>query len=899
MAPDRAARAFCRVASWLLPASFSAEFGGELRLAFRDRYARTRRLGGLARWSGFWWSEIPGLLATATRERLRPSAPRSSLDVVHKSTSFSPLELLNTMRQDLMYSLRMIIRTPVVSVIAVLSLALALSATTSMFALLSTWLLRPLPYPDSARLANLFETDRNIAGGIRRVSPANYFDFREQTDAFESLVASRFRAMSLTGVDEPEELTAAQVMPELLVQLGAEPLMGRLFAEREAVDGENFVVLLGEALWRTRFGGEPEVVGSELLLDGAPYTVIGVLPKTFEYLLGTVSVWMPTDFEAQREDRTARDLRVLGRLRDGVTTAQAQEQLAAVAGRLAAEYPDTNRTRGAQLQGMKEEFPGPTDSLLIQALMLIALAALTIACFNVAGLHMAKTELRTKEIAVRTAMGASKGRLLRLLLTESVMLSVLAGAIGLGLAVYAIRGIGMAIPAEMPRMFVPVLDAAVISFALLAAAGAGVVFGISPALHVLRSDRGRSMLLETSRGGSSTPARKRMRAGLVAGEFALALMVLMSAGVLTNIFETWVNADPGFDAEGLLTAQVTLPEYRYGGDEERREFLRSVGAELDAVPGSTGWLATTRLPRSRGFAQLPVLIEGSQVDDDDAPRVSVSSVTPSFFSVLGVTMQRGRPLLASDRVETVPAAVVNERFVEVVFGGAEAIGERIVFEGETIEIVGVMANIAQVREEGMIPAVPWIYRPLEQAPSRRVFLAIRTAAAPHTLADALRGAVWTVDADQPVGEVQSLREFIDATLAGPSYIGALMYQLGFLALGLSLLGIYGVVAFSVTQQTREIGIRLALGEQTGSLLRGVLRQGAKLAGLGMLLGLPLALGVLRLLGTAMSTVNSNAVMRPGPMVATVALLALAATIATYFPARRAALVDPVVALREE
>ncbi len=899
MTPDRAARVFCRPAGWLLPARFVAEFGDELRVAFRDRYARTRRVGGAASWLGFWWSEISGLVATAARERLRLASSHPSFDLFGNRSVLSPMEVLSTMRQDFIYSLRMIIRTPIVSAIAVLSLALALAATTAVFALLSTWLLRPLPYPDSDRLVNLFETDRNISFSRLRVSPANYFDFREQIDAFEFLGASDFRAINLTGIEEPEELTAARVMPELMTQLGAEPLMGRLFTEREAIDGENAVVLLRESLWRNRFGADPQIVGSELLLDGAPHTVIGVMPETFEYLLGTVSLWMPSDFETRREDRESGDLRILGRLRDGVTMAQAEEQLIAIAGRLAEEHPDTNRTRGVRLQSMRDEFPGETDTVLIQALMLIALAALMIACFNVAGLYLAKTDLRAKEIAVRTALGAGKGRLLRLLLTESVLLALVAGGIGLVLAGYAIRGMSGAIPAELPRMYAPHLDAPVALFALLTSAAAGVVFGISAALQALRSDRERSILLETSRGGSSTRARKRLRAALVTGEFALALAILMSAGVLTTMFGAWINGDPGFNPEGLLTAQVTLPEYRYGSDAQQREFLHHLAVELDAIPGSSGWAAMTKLPRSRGYAQLPVVVEGRAVAEDDAPRVSWSSITPSFFSTLEVRIRQGRPLLETDRADSVPVAVVNDRFVEVVLGGGDAVGERILFEGETIEIVGVMATIADFREQGIMPAVPWIYRPLEQAPARRLYLALRTAAEPHTLADPLRAAVWKIDPDQPISAIQSLREYIDMTLSGPRYIGALLYQLGFLALGLALMGIYGVVAFSVTQQTREFGIRIALGEQTGSLLRGVLRQGAKLVGLGMLIGLPLAFGLLRLLGSAMSSLNSDAALRPGPMVATLVMLTVAAAIACYLPARRATQVDPVIALQEE
>jgi putative ABC transport system permease protein len=624
-----------------------------------------------------------------------------------------------------------------------------------------------------------------------------------------------------------------------------------------------------------------------------------VLPETFDFLLGTVNVWIPTDFESRREIRDSDRLRVVGKLREGVTRQQANEQLNVIATRLEQQHPETNRNLGVRLESMYEEFPGETDTRLIQALMLVALAALLIACFNVAGLYLAKTDLRAREIAVRMAMGASKARLLRLLLTESVLLALAAGSLGVVLAVFAIRGMSGALPPEIPSMYTPRMDSGVVAFAVMISALAGVIFGISPALQVLRGDKGRSMLLETSRGGSATRARKRLRAALVAGEFALALAILMSAGVMTSVFEGWVNGDAGFRREGLLTAQITLPEYRYGGDEERSAFLRELGVELDAIGGSTGWAATTNLPRSRGWSRIPVVVEGSGIEPDDAPRSSVSSVTPSFFEVMEIGAVRGRLLQYGDRADTVPVAVVNERFREIVFGGDDPVGERVVFQDETLEIVGVIPNFAQFREQGLMPAMPWIYRSFEQAPTRRVYLALATDADPYALTEPLRSAVWKIDRDQPITAVQSLGEFIDQTLSGPSYVGSLMYQLGFLALALALMGIYGVVAFSVSQQTREIGIRIALGEQTGAVMRGVFRHGAVLAGTGMLIGLPLALGLLRVFGAGMSSLNIDSAMRPIPMIVTALILAAAAIVACYLPARRATQIDPVVALQEE
>lgn len=900
MSPERAASRFRRLARLLLPASFVAEFGDELESAFRDRYARTRRQGGPAAWLGFWRSEIVGLLSTAAHSRLAGrSAPAPALPSRDR-TSLPPLEVVSTMRQDLVYSLRMIVRTPIVSLIAVASLALALSATIAMYALMSQWLLRPLPYPDSERLVNVFMTDRNLSVfNTLNVAPGDYFDYREQTDGFEWLMPIDFRSINLTGIEEPEELTVADLMPRMLRELGAEPLVGRLFTEEEAVEGADPVVLVREALWRNRFGADPDFVGSTVRLDGAPYTVVGVLPETFDFLLGTVNLWMPTDFESRREMRGTERVRVIGKLRPDVTLQQAEEQVVAVTERIELEHPDTNRNRGAYLQPMREEFPGESDTALIQALLLVAVAALVIACFNVAGLYLAKTDLRAREIAVRTAMGAGKPRLLRLLLTESVLLAMAAGAIGMGLAVFAIRGISTALPPDMPRMYTPTMDSSVVVFGLVISAIAGIVFGISPALQVIRSDRGRSMLLETSRGGSATRARKRLRAALVAGEFALALAILMSAGVMVDVFEGWLGSDTGFDREGLLTAQITLPEYRYGDDEQRRRFLDEVGAELQALPGSTGWAATTDLPRGRGWRQIPVVIEGSGLDAQDAPRASTSSVTPNFFPLLGIEAVRGRLLQEGDRDDTVPVAVVNRRFQEVVFDGRDPVGERIEFRDETIEIVGVIPDFAQFREQGLMPAVPWVYRPLQQATVRQFFLAVKTEAEPATLTAPLRAAVWKIDPDQPISSIQSLSEFIDMTLSGPAYVGKLMYQLGALALALALMGIYGVVAFTVSQQTREIGIRLALGEQTAAVMRGVLRHGAVLAGIGMLIGLPLAFGLLRLFGAALSSLDVNSAIRPLPMAGTAVALAVAAVVACYLPARRAMQVDPVVALQEE
>ncbi len=804
-----------------------------------------------------------------------------------------------------------------VSAVAVLSLALGIAANTSIFSLAHSFLLRPLPYADAERLVMAWESQRSRTDDRQGVAPANFFDWREQTGAFDALIAADFTSVALTGTESPEQLSAARVSPDFFTVLGSEPLRGRGFGPDEGKTGEAPVAVLSESLWRGRLGASGGIVGTELTLDGRAHTVVGVMPEGFDFLLGTVDLWIASDFEAQRQERAERSLYVTGRLGTGVSIDQAQAEISAVSARLETLHPETNEGYGVRLQTVREVFPGATDTLLVKILTMVVGLVLLVACVNVASLLLAKSDARQKEMAVRAALGAGRGRLLRQLLTESLVMALIAGVLGTLLSVWGVRGIADSMPNLIPSFHTPRLNGPVIAFSFAVSLIAGLTFGISPALQAIRGNL-HVPLLDSCRGSTSTRERKRLLSSFVVAEFALALTILIGAAILTDLFRNRLDIEPGFDPEGLLTLQLELPEHRFDDDEAVVTFTDRLDQGLAAVVpsaplrGDAGASAVTfasALPRTRDLPFTELIVDGRPVEPGEEPETSWLSVPPGYFEAMRITLEEGRGIAASDDAGAPPVVVVNRRLVELHFAdlaaGDSPIGRRLTVEGDSREIVGVAADVAQERMSGLEPLKPAVYFPLAQHPVRRLYAILRAPAGdPYLLAEPARQAIWRLDPEQPISQLRTMEEHMAIELAGPTVIARVLFGVGLLALALAAMGTYGVMSFAVSQQTAEIGLRMALGARPGQILARVTRQGAVLAAAGLLLGVPASAAVVRLIdglseAAARDGLNPAAGLPMQPIFEVGAVLALVGFIACYLPARRATRIDPVTALQTE
>ena len=796
--------------------------------------------------------------------------------------------------QDLRYGLRMMTKTPVVILVAVASLAVGISANTVTFSVANGFFFKPFPYHNQDELVLVFENYRKD-GEDQQVSPANFLDWRERSTVFESLIAYGDAPANLTGGEAPERVRLVTASVDIFELLGREPFLGRGFRSEDAAEGG--VVILSNSFWQQQFSSERGVLGSEIVLDGKPYNIIGVMPEDFDIVPANVDLYRPTTWQERINDRTERSLLVMGRLAPGRTVDEAQAELSAIATQLESEYPDDNTGMGARALTLRELFPGPTDTTLMYILLTVAGFVLLIACANIANLLLARAEGRQREVAVRTAMGAGRGRILRQLLTESILLATVSALLGTFLSVYGVRFVATAMPAQLPRAFTPTLDANVLLYTLAAALLAGIIFGIAPALHSFGDDI-RESLGENGRGGTATRKRNRLRSSFVVAELAAALALLVGGGVLMTIFDRLIEQSPGFDPNGVLTLQLTASEDRYPEDADVNRFYEDVVSQLSELARVQSVAAMVDLPRSRGVGRIDFTIDGRELPEaSGAPTSSWQSVSTSYFEALGVPIVSGRGLSASDRADTERVVVVNESFVDSFFSEEEPLSRHLTIRGTPRRIVGVSANVFQTRmpsEGGKIG--PMLYLPMGQQPARNMSLAMRVSGEPDSLAPEVRQAVWAVDPDQPVSSIQTLEEHIATMLSGPRIISLILGVFGGVALLLSSMGIYGVMSHSVVQRRREIGIRMALGAGGDDVVKMVTRQGMKLAGIGVVVGAPLAYAIVRSIRSMLFT--DDAISLPFIFTATAVLVA-AAFAATYLPALRASRLHPVKALQTE
>jgi putative ABC transport system permease protein len=804
---------------------------------------------------------------------------------------------MGTLFQDLKFGIRMLTKTPIVSGVAALSLALGIAASTAMFALASSFWLEPLPFGDQDGLILVRELRHGESIDMAAAaSVPNYEDWREAATNVSSMAAINFGTANVTGVETPEEIQIALGTPNLFEVLQLQPSQGRTFRPEEGTPGVGDVVIITHRYWERRFEMDPEVLGRTLTLDGTPYTVIGVMPEGFEMLPANIEVFRPTDL-AGEEDRGSKGWLVFGRLQDGSTVEQARSELQAIGARLESQYPEDNRGWGVLVQPARQWFPGPTDTKLVLILIAVSLFGVAIACANVANLLLSRAETRMKEIAVRTAIGAGKARVVRQLLTESILLALIGGILGILFSVYVIDGLVAAMPADLPRAFMPSLDTPTLLVTVAVAGLAGILFGLAPAFHATRGDL-RDALGEGSRGGTAGRSRKRLRNGFVVSQIAVALALLVGVSELRMAMNALVFSDNGFREEGLLTFQLTLPEYKYPDDPSRRLFGEEMIRELKALPGVEGVAVMASLPRGRESVNTRFQIEGRELDDpNERPRTNYQIVNPDYFSTLEIPLLSGRLLEEADGADATQVAVVSQEFASRFLPGEDAIGKRIEMRDGYWEIVGVVGNIMQNRIPIFGIVEPSVYIPLGQVSLRNPAVALRTAGLPTALTPDVRSVLRSIDPDQPLTLVRSMEDHIEYEVAAMAFIALFVSGLGALAMFLSAIGIYGVMAHTVLQERREMGIRLAMGARAGQLVGMVTRRGLLLSGVGMALGVPLAFAIHRAIMSALDLVDTD--LGYGMAIAAGGILLGVAVVASYLPARSAARVEPTRALSLE
>ena len=796
---------------------------------------------------------------------------------------------------DVRYGLRLLLRMPVLSVVAVLSLGAGIAASTAMFATMYGFLYAPFPYAEEAELHTLLQVDRATANE-QFISVGNVLDLAERVPALDGLAAWRSFGTTLTGPGEPTQIRRMDATANVFDVLGREAALGRTFTADEGLPGPRVGVLTHRA-WERHFGADPGIVGRSIEVAGRVVDVVGVMPPDFEFLPADVAVVIANTFDLERRSRTTSPVEAVFALPTGTTAQQLSAQVEAAWTRLAAEHPSALGRYDVRVETLREQFPGESDTKLVRVMLLVALFVLIIAATNVANVLLAKAEERGPEIAVRLSLGAGRVRLLRQLLTEATVLAVLGGVVGVGLAWLAVDQLAAIWPPQLPDAFRPRAHMPVLLFSVAISFGVGLLFGLAPALHAIRPER--AGMSDGSRGTSRGPTRHAVRSALVVGQIAVALALLSGAGAMTHLSRNLVEVDLGVRSEGLLTFRTTASGARYDDPATLARFHDEIEDGLLALPGVDGVAVMDELPRgpqvpTRGFG-----IEGRVTGrDEPMPVTMLLSVNHDYFRTMEVPLRSGRLLEPADRAGAPRVAVVSEAFERFHFPGESAIGRRVTLSDAPREIVGVVADVFHSRVELAGGLAGLAYLPMEQAPVRDVAYAIRTAGAPEAVAGDVRGTVWAVDADAAVSDVQTLEAFIEREMSVIRVIGRTMTLFGLLALALSAMGTYGVVAHTVSGRRREIGIRVALGAGSANVLRLVLTYGVARAALGIAVGLPMAL-LIRRAAFGISAQFRADIGGPSTVMWVTAALAAVCVLASYLPARRATRVDPIHTLRAE
>jgi putative ABC transport system permease protein len=800
-----------------------------------------------------------------------------------------------TLLQDLRYALRQLRRSPGFTAVAVITLALGISATTAVFSVVDQVLLHPLPYPDSDRILKVSQTFEGIS--TNDASPANYLDWVSQNQVFAEMAAARGWQGSLSTGDRPERVRGSMTTPSFFPLFGVAPMLGRGLQASDARPGSDHVVVLGYGLWQRDFAGDRAIVGRDIHLDGEQYNIIGVMPPDFspdEY----GELWLPSPWGVpthplipDKDPRQFRDrsyLEVWARLKPGITMQQARVEFDTIGRRLETQYPDSNGDVGMSVLPLHEYIVGDIRPVLLVLLAAVVIMLL-IVCANVANLLLARATARAKEISIRTALGASRRRLLRQLLTESVLLALVGGVLGFLLAALAVPALLALSPPDIRQFKQIGINREVLAFSFLASVVCGVVFGLIPALQSSRS-KPNEFLKEGERG--STASRGRTRSALVIAEVGLSLVLLVGAGLLVKSFARLMDVNAGFDPDHLLTFNLALPSSTDA--VHQLTFYQQVVQRLQALPGVQAVGAVSRLPLSGGNSSRSFNVPGQKRDYSADIRVS----TPDYFRGMGIPLLKGRSFSESDLGSSLNLAVVNDALARTVFPGQDPIGKQLTHFGPddlTLQIIGVVGNVRHVG----LDADPHseIYQLLGQAQWPSMFVAIRSATSdPTSVTSAAQSVVWSVNKDVPLANVRTMQDLIANSVQRRKFSMFLLTIFAAVAMLLAAIGLYGVMSYSVAQRTHEIGIRMALGARRPDVLALVVKQGMVLALMGIAAGAVLSLAMTRLISGMLFGITAT---DPLTFAAVATLLGTVAFLANYLPARRASKVDPMVALRYE
>jgi putative ABC transport system permease protein len=808
---------------------------------------------------------------------------------------------MSTLWQDLRYGARMLWKRPAFALVAITALALGIGANTAIFSIINAVLLRQLPYADPERLVMLWETDTKRGGTQTGFSYTRFTYLHDQQQVFDALAAYTTRSFNIIGQDGPVRVQGAHVSDDFFRVTGIAPALGRAFAPEENQPGAAPVVILGHDLWRNRFGGNPNLVNQSITADGQSFTVVGVMPAGFKLFDETVDLWVPRVNETnvltpQQIQRGATYMAVVGRLKPGVKLEQARAAVGVTSQQYQQAYPgNSDVTNGIGLGALRDYLVGdirPTLLLLSGAVAFVLL----IACANVANLLLARVTGRHKEIALRVTLGATFWRLMRQTLTESILLSVIGGALGLLLAFWGLRLLIGISPDVIPRAEGVSLDGWVLAFTLLVSALTGVLFGVAPALLMARTNPNES-LKESGRGDSGGVRRHRLRNALVILEVALSLVLLVGAGLLIRSFMRLRHVDTGLDPRGVLTMQVALPTSRYANPAQQAAFYDQVLERVKSLPGVSAAGATTRLHLDEPGGSVLFFREGQPDLGPQNPQARLRVVTPQYFQALGIPLVQGRMFNERDTAAGQRVMLINESMARRYFPNENPLGKRITYTLDhlTCEVVGVVRDAktsvdeAQAREE--------LYVPYTQRSAPNMTLVVRGATAdPSSLSREVRREMQAVDGEQPVANVRTMEQVIDASVAQPRFTATLLMIFAAIALVLASIGIYGVMSYSVTERTKEFGILMAVGAQQRDVLKMVLGQGLKVAVVGVAVGLLAAILLTRVLVNQLYGMSAT---DPLTFAGVSLLLLTVALVACYVPALRATKVDPIIALRHE
>jgi predicted permease len=896
--PDWKEQVRQRVSSLRLAPTREAEIVEELSQHLEDRYEQLI-IGGSSSDEAYQsaLSELAGndLLAKELRRVHRAVNQEPILPGAQRRTN-----IVSDLSQDVRYGFRTLLKNPGFTAIAVIALALGIGANSAIFSVVNTVLLRPLPYQDSDRLVMVWE--EATKHGYPRDTPAaaNFVDWRAQNHVFEDMGAVADLSANLTGVGDPERIEAARANASVFSVLGLAPRLGRAFSPEEDQDGANKVVILSSRLWQRRFAADPSIVGKQITLNGQSHTVIGVMPPQFQFPSQDVELWVPMAFTAQQAaSRGSHYLQVVARMKPGVTVQQAQAEMSTIATRLQQQYPKQNTDLGAVVVPLHEHVVGDIRPALLILLGAVGLVLL-IACANVANLLLARAAVRQKEIAVRVAFGASRWRLVRQFLTESVLLAAIGGLFGLLLSIVGIALLTKFIPPNISQVKAITLDARVLGFTLLISLMTGVIFGLVPALQASMFNPNET-LKEGGRDSTAGSRGNRIRGFLVIAEVAVSLILLIGAGLLINSFLRLRSVDPGFKSENLLTMKVVLSPLKYPDLTRRSVFYTNLIQRVEALPGVKSAAVTTNLPLYRQGNSTGIEIEGRPLPPPGQEIIITTRVvSPHYLTTMGIPLLKGRQF-GPEETEKMPGAVIiSETMARRYWPGEDPIGKRLTpgrnaGPDDWFQIIGIAKDVRQF--ELNTDPKPQMYLPYVQADFFAPRdLVVKTDVDPIGMAATVRRAVWEIDKDQPVSDIRTMDEIAAESVARQRFSMLLLTIFASVALVLAAVGIYGVMSYSVAQRRSEIGIRMALGAQKSDVLKLTVGHGLKLVLIGVAFGVAGSFALTRLMTSLLFGVGAT---DPGTFIVISVVLVSVGLLANYIPARRATKVDPLAALRYE